>query len=195
MTTTDYSIEKKKTPDEYLKAPYARILIPETDGTYTAEILEFPGCFAQGETPAETYANLEEAARSWLASALEQKQEIPEATTSQGFSGRLALRLPRSLHRQASRLAKRDGTSLNQFVSTAVAYCVGAGDLVDRLAQRVVGGSANITLESHVSVSLTESVTVFNVGSIVLPFHIPSQNQYSFALAGTTFREVPTQRG
>jgi predicted RNase H-like HicB family nuclease len=135
MTTTDRAI-KKTTPDEYLKSPYARILMPGTDGTYSAEILEFPGCFAQGKTPAEAYANLEEAARSWIAAALEHEQEIPNPTINQGRSGRLALRLPRSLHHQASRLAERDGTSLNQFVVTSVASRVGAEEFAETLAQR-----------------------------------------------------------
>ncbi|MGD0266541.1 MAG: type II toxin-antitoxin system HicB family antitoxin [Candidatus Methylomirabilota bacterium] len=135
MTTTDRAI-KKVTPDDYLKSPYARILMPETDGTYAAEILEFPGCFAQGQTPAEAYSNLEEAARGWIAAALEHEQEIPKPTVNQVRSGRLALRLPRSLHHQASRLAERDGTSLNQFVVTSVASRVGAEEFAETLAQR-----------------------------------------------------------
>ena len=29
---------------EYLKAPYGRVVVPESDGTFRAEITEFPGC-------------------------------------------------------------------------------------------------------------------------------------------------------
>lgn len=67
-----------KTPSEYLKEPYARVLIPDENGTYAAEIMEFPGCFAQGDSPAEAMKNLEEAAKCWIKAALSQKQKIPE---------------------------------------------------------------------------------------------------------------------
>ncbi|MBM3151823.1 MAG: type II toxin-antitoxin system HicB family antitoxin, partial [Chloroflexi bacterium] len=87
-----------KTPDDYLKLPYSRILIPD-EGSYAAEILEFPGCFSQGETPDEAITNLEKAARSWIHVAQTQGLEIPEPYLNQGYAGKIALRLPRSMHR------------------------------------------------------------------------------------------------
>lgn len=35
--------------------------------------------------------------------------------------GTLSLRLPKSLHKQVAELARREGISMNQFISTAVA--------------------------------------------------------------------------
>jgi antitoxin HicB len=124
-----------KTAEEYLKSPYARILIPQEDHTYFAEILEFPGCFAQGTTPQEAFGNLEEAAKAWIESALDQGQEIPPPSTNEGFSGRLILRLPRSLHRRATRMAERDRTSLNQFLMAAIAERLGAESLFNRMIE------------------------------------------------------------
>ena len=126
-----------KTPQQYLKAPYARVLIPEDHGGFFAEILEFPGCFAEGATADEALQRLNAAAEAWIAAALEQGQEIPEPSSNVGHSGKLALRLPRSLHRQAVRMAQRDGTSLNQFLVTAIAARVGAEDLFVRLVERM----------------------------------------------------------
>jgi predicted RNase H-like HicB family nuclease len=112
---------------EFLKKPYTRTLIPDNEtGTYTAQILEFPGCVAQGNTPAEAYGRLEAAAESWIEAALEMGQEIPEPASDAQFSGRFALRLPRGLHRQAAQMAEWEGTSLNQFITTAIAEKVGA---------------------------------------------------------------------
>jgi antitoxin HicB len=125
-----------KSPDDYLKLPYSRILIPD-DGSYAAEILEFPGCFAQGDTPDEAIANLDNAARSWIQVALSQGQEIPEPYLNQGYAGKIALRLPRSMHRQAVRLAERDGISLNQFLVSAIAARIGAEDFYNRLAEKI----------------------------------------------------------
>jgi antitoxin HicB len=132
--TTDIS---KKTPDEYLKESYARIIIPEENGTFSAEVLEFPGCFSQGDTPDEAFRNLEEAAKSWIEAVLAQGQEVPPPSANQGYGGKIALRLPRSLHRLAVRKAERDHISLNQCLVTAIASWVGADDLYTRYAERV----------------------------------------------------------
>lgn len=131
----------KKEPKDYLKEPYARILIPDDDGNFSAELLEFPGCFSQGQTADEAMANLENAAISWIEVAMEQGQTIPEPSISQGYGGKIALRLPRSIHRRAVELAARDNTSLNQFILSAVAARVGAEDLynafVDKLEKKM----------------------------------------------------------
>lgn len=64
---------------EYLKRPYHRVIIPDIDsGTYTAYILEFPGCITQGNTPHLAYYNLEHVALSWIEAALGMEQDIPE---------------------------------------------------------------------------------------------------------------------
>lgn len=61
-----------------LSQPYARVLIPEEDGGYSAFILEFPGCGSQGESVDEALKNLEEAAIGWIEAALDEGQDIPE---------------------------------------------------------------------------------------------------------------------
>ena len=132
-----------KTPDDYLRLPYSRVLIPD-EGSYAAEILEFPGCFSQGETPDEAITNLEKAARSWIQVALAQGLEIPEPYLNQGYGGKIALRLPRSMHRQATRLAERDGVSLNHFLVSAIAARIGAEDFYTRLADKIERRLANM---------------------------------------------------
>jgi len=127
----------KKTPQDYLKEPYARILIPEENGGFSAEVLEFPGCYAQGDSAGEAFDNLEKAAAAWIEVCLEEGQEIPAPSSNQGFSGRVALRMPRALHRAAMHKAHRDGISLNQCLVTAIAAWVGADNLVERLTHKV----------------------------------------------------------
>ena len=128
--------ERKLSPEDYLKLPYTRILIPdEESGTFTAEIIEFPGCISQADTPEEAYKRLEEVAKSWIEAALDLGQEIPSPSTVQGYGGKFALRLPRSLHRQASLAADREGTSLNQFIIYAVSEKLGASNLYERLTR------------------------------------------------------------
>jgi predicted RNase H-like HicB family nuclease len=114
--------------EDYLKAPYKRVLIPaEESGTYTAEIVEFPGCVSQGQTPVEALENLETASRGWIEAVLDLGQEVPPPSITEEHSGKISLRLPRSLHRRAAQMAQRDGVSLNLFIATAIAEKVGAG--------------------------------------------------------------------
>jgi antitoxin HicB len=110
---------------ELLKKPYARMVLPDTDGTFTAEIVEFPGCIASGRTPAEALATLEEVAVDWVAAALEQGQEIPEPVDAAGYSGKLVVRMAKGVHKRAALWAEREGVSLNQFIVNCVAEQIG----------------------------------------------------------------------
>jgi predicted HicB family RNase H-like nuclease len=111
---------------EYLKKPYARMVVPEQDGSFRAEIQEFSGCIALAPTAAEALSQLEEVAAEWIDAALAKGQRIPDPTESAGYSGKLVLRLAKSLHRKAAYAANRDGVSLNQFIVGALAEHVGA---------------------------------------------------------------------
>jgi predicted RNase H-like HicB family nuclease len=139
----------------YLRLPYARILIPEEDGGFSAEMLEFPGCFAEGETADQAIHNLDEVAESWIEAAQEQGLDIPEPTANQPYAGRIALRLPRDLHRLAVRKAQRDGTSLNQYLVTAIAAWIGADNLFEKLVQR-----AQYTRMNFVQIAVSTPPTV-----------------------------------
>lgn len=121
----------------YLTKPYSRVLIPDPSGGYFAEIPELPGCFSEGRTAEEALKNIEEGMAGWIESALEAAEAIPEPYATRGFSGHIALRLPKSLHREASRRAAADGTSLNQYLVSAIASRLGADDLADRVAERL----------------------------------------------------------
>lgn len=108
----------------YLEQPYARILIPDVTGGYSAEILELPGCYAEGTTPDETMQALERAAHAWIVAALTQGQVIPVPWATRDYQGHIALRLPRSLHRHAVARAQREGVSLNTWLVSAITAAV-----------------------------------------------------------------------
>lgn len=138
-----------KSPEEYLKKPYSRVVIPdEESGTYTAQILEFPGCITEGETPQEAYERLEDVALSWIGAALDMGQDIPLPWSIYEYGGKVALRLPKSLHKQVSLAAERDGTSLNQFIVMAISEKVGASKfytyLVEEFDRRLAQTAANV---------------------------------------------------
>lgn len=150
--------EDNRLAREYLKAPYSRVLIPDAEtSTYAAKITEFPGCVAQGDTPEEAYRNLEAAAESWIEELVGMGQRVPEPSVFNQHSGRIALRLPKSLHRNAAQLAEREGTSLNQFLVSAIAERVGAGTLYAELGQKLEEQVAQIAVE-YVGVVFSSAV-------------------------------------
>lgn len=157
-----------KTADEILQLPYARILIPEPEGGFTAQILEFHGCFAEGETAQEAFDNLESAAKTWVDETLAVGQEVPPPADTDAFSGRVALRLPRSLHQRAVRLAERDRTSLNQFLVASIAARVGADDLYQRMADRMMQSFRVLAL-TLLGTATTGSTPTLQAARLALP--------------------------
>ncbi len=111
---------------DILKRPYGRIVIPESDGRFRAEIIEFAGCLALANTAAEALTQIEEVAASWLEAVIDKGQGIPKPIGETGFSGKLVVRLPKDLHRKAAYIAAREGVSLNQFILNSVAEQIGA---------------------------------------------------------------------
>lgn len=134
VSTSDAMADQAKA---ILAKPYARRLTPDVDGGYTATIQEFPGCVADGETPNEALTNLEGAALSWIEAQLDLGQSVPEPVALYGYSGKLALRIPRGLHKRVAEQALSEGVSINQFLTTAIASFVGAKSIADKLIDQL----------------------------------------------------------
>ena len=112
---------------EYLQLPYTVILRKDEDGDYVARVDELRGCSAHGKTPQEAFANLEEAQELWITDCLESGQPVPEPAVEEPLpSGKWVQRVPRSLHRKLSTLARREGVSLNQLVTSMLSESVGS---------------------------------------------------------------------
>ena len=71
----------------------------------------------QGETLSEAMENIEEARELWIETVYETgKKDVPLPSTENEYSGRLLLRIPKSLHRHLSEGAEKEGVSLNQYI-------------------------------------------------------------------------------
>lgn len=100
--------------------------VKEADGGgYFVSVPMLTGCMSDGETIDEAYSNIEEAKEEWFSSMLERNMEIPEPDEKEEYSGRFVVRLPRSLHKLLVQASKREGVSLNQFVTSSLAYSMG----------------------------------------------------------------------
>jgi antitoxin HicB len=105
----------------YLDQAYTKVLRRDDDGDIVATIAELDGCIAHGRDEAEALGNLREAQAAWLEAAITAGRDIPVPELEEDLpSGKLVLRLPRSLHLKLNKLAKKDDVSLNQLLVMAV---------------------------------------------------------------------------
>lgn len=111
---------------EYLRRPYHTRVYGDADEGYIAEVEEFPGCATAGETPAEALQLLPDAMTGWLESVLLAGQSVPAPLDETTYSGKYALRMPKSLHERLAKQAEREGVSLNQWLVTLLAQGSGA---------------------------------------------------------------------
>ena len=111
---------------EYLDQPYHKHMYRDPDGYYVAEVVELPGCMSDGDTEAEALANLTEAMTAWLEVMLLTGQLVPAPLDETMYSGKYALRMPKSLHERLAKQAEREGVSLNQWLVTLLAQGSGA---------------------------------------------------------------------
>lgn len=105
-----------------LKYPIiVRPLTQEEGSGYLAEFPDLPGCIADGETLEEVLKEADSALKSWIETAKEYGDVIPEPSISSKYSGQWRLRIPKSLHAALALRAKWEGVSLNMLAATLLA--------------------------------------------------------------------------
>ena len=113
--------------DRYVSLPYHLSLSQsdEKEGEWLASVEELPGCTSRGESREQAVAGVQDAMTAWIEDALKKGKEIPEPRSATSHSGRLLLRMPRTLHAELTRVAERENVSLNQFITDSLASAVG----------------------------------------------------------------------
>lgn len=127
------SEQERQTLDFYLGLQYPVTVHADAEGGFVAEIEDLPGCLTQAETLEEVFVAMGQARHAWLRAAYETGQDIPLPREVDEYKGRVLLRIPRSLHRDLARLARREGVSLNQYIATLLASGV-RGELITAYA-------------------------------------------------------------
>jgi antitoxin HicB len=117
-----------KKVEEYLALPYMIKVIRDSaedwEGLF-AEVVELPGCMTQADNFEELGVMITDAMRAWIETAIEEGIPIPEPRPKDDYSGKFVVRVPKSLHRELSEVAEREGVSLNAYLNTALAKAVG----------------------------------------------------------------------
>jgi predicted HicB family RNase H-like nuclease len=137
----------------------------EDDGEiqYVGRVAEFPNI--------STFEDTFEAAHTLVLDSIQALKKISDETQmefplpypapSDEFSGRVTLRLSKSLHAKVSRLAAQEDISVNQYLVTAVATYVGEVNGISR----VVSGAVNLL--GHIVTNALANVSDWKVASFL----------------------------
>jgi antitoxin HicB len=143
--------------EEYLQLPYTIEVIrdnnPENQG-WVARVIELPGCITQGDNFEELGEMIQDAMRGWIEVAMEDGMQIPEPRQEEEFSGKFIIRVPKSLHRRLVTTAEREGTSLNQFIITALSGAVGSSAGKESISSTILYDE----IRNHIKEAVKETI-------------------------------------
>ena len=96
----------------------ATVFWSDEDDAYIAIAPDLPGCSAFGHTEADALAELKFAIEAWKQAAISAGNPVPRPSmpADQSYSGKLVVRMPKSLHRELALSARDQNVSLNQFM-------------------------------------------------------------------------------
>jgi antitoxin HicB len=106
---------------------YPIVIAPASNGDgpgWIASVAELPGCEAHGPTPEDAAAGMSDAVARWVREARAAGREVPPPGAAAAHSGKLLVRMPRSLHAELVRASEREGTSLNAYIVAALSASV-----------------------------------------------------------------------
>jgi antitoxin HicB len=114
-------------PEQRPEGAYPIVLARAANGdgpAWIATVEELPGCQAHGPTPESAAAGMTEAVERWVRDARAAGREVPPPGAAAAHSGKLLVRMPRSLHAELVRASDREGTSLNAYIVAALSASV-----------------------------------------------------------------------
>lgn len=110
----------KYTLEDYMNMNYpiiVSLIKDDTDTYYKVSVPDLPGLNIYVDDKKEIESELKEAKKEWFASRIKFNQKIPLPQFNNSKSGRITLRVPKSLHAELEYKAEEEGTSLNQFLN------------------------------------------------------------------------------
>ncbi len=97
-----------------------KVFWSDADNAFIATCPEFVGLSAFGDTEEEALREAKTALQMFIEDIQESGEPLPVPQTAHSYSGKLHLRIERSLHRQAAEMAEGESVSLNRYIEDAL---------------------------------------------------------------------------
>lgn len=127
---------ERKEMEYYLGLSYPVTVHPDPEGGFVAEIEELPGCMTQGETLDEVFKAIEDARQVWIKTTYNEGQDIPLPRDMEQYTGKFLVRIPKGVHRDIARTAKRQNVSMNQYVISLLSAGVNRDMMLTQMSSR-----------------------------------------------------------
>lgn len=116
----------------------------DEDQEYIATCSAFPGLSAFGTSEEEALREAKIALAGFIETYKANNMPLPEPASRASFSGKLQLRLAKTLHRLAAQMARNEDVSLNTFIVDAIQAKVSGTQVANRIINdlRMVMASA-----------------------------------------------------
>ena len=166
-------------PEEY--GVSVRLVQEDGADLYEARVLELPDVRTYGESYSAAYIGAIEVIKTTQQIFAEKGRSFPEVELMEDdFSGRVTLRMSKSLHRTVHERAQRDGVSLNQWIVEAVAGRIDGGMIATSsvyvaspMRNRVAGNIGIYLQQAQYLTCLGSGANVFFVQPLVEAFAPP----------------------
>ncbi|HEX5618403.1 MAG TPA: toxin-antitoxin system HicB family antitoxin [Solirubrobacteraceae bacterium] len=164
----------------YLNLPYRIALTRDgldEERPWRAAVEELAGCAARGTTAADAAGRIPAAVADWVADAHAAGREVPEPRGARDYSGKLLLRMSKTLHAELAQAAERDEVSLNAYINLLLATAISPPALngaahapepssADRGAEPV-RPEATVRLQRFLAIALAANVAVVAVAATI----------------------------
>lgn len=129
----------------------AEVFFSEEDEGFIAIAPDLPGCSAFGETQAEALIELQSAIEAWISAASKAGNLVPEPSLRSSPnlpSGKVLLRLPKTLHARLNQKARTESVSLNTCLIMLLSEMIGSREETSKassITTTYVGQTATIS--------------------------------------------------
>lgn len=139
----------------YYKSLHYKMVIgyDSAEEVYVVRFPDLPGCIMHGETAEEAVRLGSQVKDEWLELAFSKGWTIPEPPADLETTGRLTLRLPKSLHKKVIDRAEGEGVSQNQLILSFIAEGLEKAETEDFLKK--------------IAAKQDEMISLFNAGQAV----------------------------
>jgi predicted HicB family RNase H-like nuclease len=98
----------------------------EEDACFIGRVDEFPSLAAHGSTQEKALREIRHVVEYVLEDLAAEKESPPVPLSKRPFSGKLNVRMPKTLHRRLAAESEREGVSLNNWINTKLASTIKA---------------------------------------------------------------------